>query len=57
MARVAVIQHAPVFLERAATLASAVAAVGEAAAREARLVVFPETFVPGYPKKPLHFER
>lgn len=49
MARVAVVQQAPVFLDRGATLEAAVAAVREAAAREARLVVFPETFVPGYP--------
>jgi nitrilase len=49
MARVAVVQRAPVFLDRGATLESAVLAVREAAAREARLVVFPETFVPGYP--------
>lgn len=49
MARVAVVQQAPVFLDRGATLEAAVAAVREAAAHEARLVVFPETFVPGYP--------
>ena len=49
MVRVAVIQRPPVFLDRAETLRQAAAAVGEAAAREARLVVFPETFVPGYP--------
>ncbi len=49
MARVAVVQLAPLFLDRAATLQAAAAAVAEAASREARLVVFPETFVPGYP--------
>jgi nitrilase len=47
--RVAVVQRPPVFLDRSATLADAVAAVHEAAGREARLVVFPEAFVPGYP--------
>jgi predicted amidohydrolase len=61
MARVAVIQRPPVFLDRSATLENAVAAVREAAGREARLVVFPETFVPGYPAwmwrlRPLHEE-
>jgi nitrilase len=49
MTRIAIIQQAPVFLDRAATLAKAVGAVGEAAREGARLVVFPETFVPGYP--------
>jgi nitrilase len=49
MARVAVVQQAPVFLDRGATLEAAVAAVREAAAHEARLVVIPETVVPGYP--------
>ena len=49
MARIAVVQQAPVFLDRAATLARAVAAVHAAAAGGAALVVFPEAFVPGYP--------
>ena len=49
MARIAVIQRPPVFLDRDATLASAVSALAEAAANGARLAVFPETFVPGYP--------
>ena len=47
MSRIAIVQQAPVFLDRAATLAKAVDAVGEAARGGARLVVFPETFVPG----------
>src|SRR5712692_3592627 len=49
MSRVAIVQQAPVFLDRAATLAKAVAAIDEAAQAGARLIVFPEAFVPGYP--------
>ena len=49
MTRIAVVQRAPAFLERAATLALAAAAVDEAAQAGAKLVVFPEAFVPGYP--------
>jgi len=49
MSRIAIIQQAPVFLDRAATLAKAVEAVDEAADAGARLIVFPEAFVPGYP--------
>ena len=49
MAKVAIAQLAPVFLDRVATIERAVDAVGEAAAGGAQLVVFPEAFVPGYP--------
>ena len=49
MPKIAVVQRPPVLLDRAATLDRAVAAVAEAAAEGAALVVFPETFVPGYP--------
>jgi len=47
--RLAIVQKAPAFLDRAACLRIAVAAVAEAAAGGARLVIFPEAFVPGYP--------
>jgi len=47
--RVAAIQHAPVFLDRQATIDKSVALIFEAAAEGAKLVAFPETFVAGYP--------
>jgi len=49
MTTVAVVQQPPVLLDREATLARAVGSVREAAAKGAKLVVFPETYVPGYP--------
>ena len=47
--RVAVVQEAPVFLDREATIDEASRLIGEAAAAGARLVAFPEAFVPAYP--------
>lgn len=49
MSRIAIVQHAPVVLDRDATLALAVSLAGEAVRAGARLVVFPEAFVAGYP--------
>ncbi len=46
---VAVIQRPPVLLDRDATLKAAVAHLHEAADSGAGLIVFPETYVPGYP--------
>jgi predicted amidohydrolase len=43
------VQATPVFLDREATLAKTCRLIAEAAALGARLVVFPETFIPGYP--------
>lgn len=48
--RVAVVQVPPVVLDREATLARAVAKVDEAADEGAKLVGFPEAYVPGYPE-------
>jgi nitrilase len=47
--RVAIVQQPPVLLDREATLDAAVTHLRAAAAAGASLVVFPETFVPGYP--------
>lgn len=49
MTRLAIVQKAPAFLDRAGCLRIAVAGVAEAAAGGAQLIIFPEAFVPGYP--------
>ena len=45
----AAVQHSPVYLDPAATVAKAVGLIEEAASHGASLVAFPEVFVPGYP--------
>ncbi len=49
MAKLAIVQESPVFLDRNATIKKAVALVENAAAQGAELIVFPEAFIPGYP--------
>ena len=49
MSKLAIVQKAPVFLDKVRTLARAVDYVDEAAAAGAGLVIFPEAFIPGYP--------
>jgi len=46
---VALVQEAPVFMNLDATIARVEVLVAEIAARGARVVVFPETWLPGYP--------
>jgi nitrilase len=47
--KVAAIQAAPVYLEIERSLSKALSLINEAAASGARLIVFPETWLPGYP--------
>jgi nitrilase len=48
--RVAVCQLAPVLFDKTATVQKTVAAIEEAARHGAELVVFPESFIPAYPR-------
>src|SRR5262245_35838400 len=49
MTKIAAVQASPVFLDRDATVDRACERIAEAGAGGAKLVVFPESFVPGYP--------
>lgn len=49
MSKLAIVQKAPVFLDKQKTIEVAVATVEEAAKNGAEMVVFTEAFIPGYP--------
>ena len=49
MAKLAIVQKAPVVLDKEKTIARGVELVDEAAAAGAELVIFSEAFIPGYP--------
>ena len=48
--RVAIVQRPPVTLDRTATMKRVLEGMDDAAGDGARLVVFPETYLPGYPE-------
>jgi nitrilase len=59
--RAAIVQRPPVLLDREACMGRVLDGLEEAAALGARLIVFPETYLPGYPEyiwrlRPLHDE-
>ncbi|MDM5270643.1 hypothetical protein PGH07_00455 [Sulfurovum sp. zt1-1] len=47
--KVAAVQAVPVFFDRESTVEKACRLIKEASQNGARLIVFPEVFVPGYP--------
>lgn len=47
--KVAAAHAAPVFMNKAATIRKTVALIEQAAENDVKLLVFPETFIPGYP--------
>ena len=48
--KVAVVQDSPIFFNKDATLKKANEIVGSAASQNCNLIVFPESFIPGYPR-------
>lgn len=47
--KVAAAHAAPVFMDKAATIKKTVRLIEQAGAEDIKLLVFPETFIPGYP--------
>jgi len=48
--KVAVVQAAPVLFDREATVEKARRLIREAAAQKVQLILFPEAFIPAYPR-------
>ena len=53
--KVAAAHAAPVFMNKIATIKKTVQLIEKAAADDIKLLVFPETFIPGYPVSFLFF--
>lgn len=49
MTKVAIAQESPVFLNKVKTIKKAVTLIKQASSSGAKLIVFPEAFIPGYP--------
>lgn len=47
--KVAAAHAAPVFMDKSATIKKVVRLIEQAATEDVKLLVFPETFIPGYP--------
>jgi predicted amidohydrolase len=47
--KVAAAHAAPVFMNKAATVKKTITLIEQAAEDDVKLLVFPETFIPGYP--------
>jgi len=47
--KIAAVQAAPVFLNRDATVEKSCKLIAEASRENARIIVFPESFIPAYP--------
>lgn len=47
--KVAAAHAAPIFMNKAATIKKTIKLIEQAAAENVKLLVFPETFIPGYP--------
>ncbi|MGD8961379.1 MAG: nitrilase-related carbon-nitrogen hydrolase [Desulfobacterales bacterium] len=48
--KVAVVQSAPVLFDREATVEKACGLIEQAAAQDAQFVLFPEAYIPAYPR-------
>jgi predicted amidohydrolase len=53
--KVAAAHAAPVFMDKAATIKKVISLIEQAANDSIKLLVFPETFIPGYPVMRLPF--